>query len=145
MPKQESPGLTLYTRMEYMGKSISAEEFLEIARQNNAFVPPEESEKRYQETLEFFERYHLRSDWLGSPYFVDTHDPLQRIADGVHTGICIGGLFCFAPFLFFYFLFAVLLFVVGFSTGFFSVWEIIICVGIMIVFFLFKQRSQSRR
>jgi hypothetical protein len=88
--------------------TMTNEEFLELAKQNNALLSPEETEKCRQETIKLIEQYHLRFDWLGSPYFVDSHDPLQRVADGVHTGICVGGLICFAPLLLLYGGFAII-------------------------------------
>ncbi|MDR2643433.1 MAG: hypothetical protein LBC74_11640 [Planctomycetaceae bacterium] len=60
---------------------MTNEEFMELARQRNAIMTPDESEQCRREMLEFFERYQLNSDWLGSPYFVDTHDPLHVFVD----------------------------------------------------------------
>jgi hypothetical protein len=74
---------------------MTNEEFLELARQQNAIMTPEESKQCRRETLEFFERYQLNSDWLGSPYFVDTHNPLQVFIDKCHTGFSILSLFIF--------------------------------------------------
>jgi hypothetical protein len=74
---------------------MTNEEFYELARQRNAIMTPEESEKCRRETAEFLERYQLNSDWLGDPYFVDTHNPLHVFLDKCHTGVCFVGLMTF--------------------------------------------------
>jgi hypothetical protein len=65
---------------------MTNEEFYELARERNAIMTPEESEKCRRETEEFFGRYKLNSDWLGDPYFVDTHNPLHVFFDKCYTG-----------------------------------------------------------
>ncbi|MDR2116356.1 MAG: hypothetical protein LBP87_08240 [Planctomycetaceae bacterium] len=74
---------------------MTTEEFYEIARQNNAIMTPEESEQCRRETREFLERYQLNVDWLGSPYFVDTHNPIHVFADKCYTGISFFGFVSF--------------------------------------------------
>jgi hypothetical protein len=69
---------------------MTNEEFLELARQNNAIMTPEESERSRREFREMIE--NMRSDWLGSIYFVDPHNSLQVFVDKCHTGVCFGGL-----------------------------------------------------
>jgi hypothetical protein len=98
---------------------MTNEEFLELAKQNNAIRTPEESEKCRQDTAEFFERHKVTSDWLGNFYLVDTHNPIHRFADKVHTGICLGSVICIAPLLLFYGVFAiiVLLFLLSMLGG----------------------------
>ncbi|MDR0609259.1 MAG: hypothetical protein LBG58_04055 [Planctomycetaceae bacterium] len=74
---------------------MTNEEFYEIARQNNAIMSPEESERSRQETLAFFARYKINVDWLGSPYFIDTHNPIHVFVDECHTCACLTALFLY--------------------------------------------------
>jgi hypothetical protein len=71
---------------------MTNEEFLELARQNNAILSPEESEKSRREFREMISG--MRSDWLGSMYFVNPHNPLQVFVDKCHTGLCFFSFVC---------------------------------------------------
>jgi hypothetical protein len=69
---------------------MTNEEFLELARQNNAIMTPEESEKCRREFIEDIK--NLRFDWDGSPYFINPHNSLQVFVDKCHTELCFGAL-----------------------------------------------------
>ena len=125
---------------------MTNEEFIELAKQNNALLTPEEAEKHRQEFAEFLERYQFNWDWMGSFYLTDRHDPLQRVVDGIHTGICVGGIIAIVPFLFFYGLFALVVLIFSasyltlFSPEFFVIIAGFICGFIMLIL---KHRKSS--
>jgi hypothetical protein len=96
---------------------MTNEEVIELAKQNNAYLTPEETEKCRQETIEFFERHKVTSDWLGSFYLVDTHNPIQRFVDKIHTGLVMFGLF-----LMFIFALLYLPFILFYVIGFIKIW-----------------------
>jgi hypothetical protein len=136
MPKQESEptGLTFQAKLTCNGKPMSAEEFIELAKQNNAYHPVDNIDETRQE---FLKHHQLRFDWLGSPYIVDPHNPIQRGLDTIHTAFCFGTMFYLGFFLLLYGGFAAIIFMVLFPK-IYSVTDMIIMTIIAVLFIFWK-------
>jgi hypothetical protein len=58
---------------------MTNEEFLQLAKKNNAILTPEQDEQSRRETLEFFERHEVCRSWDGIYYVVDTKHPIYQL------------------------------------------------------------------
>jgi hypothetical protein len=74
---------------------MTSQEFLDIAKQNDAWLSPEQAEQSRKETMQWLERHQFHTGLFGGWYIVDTHSLGYKIYSFI-TG-CLK--FCFGLFL----------------------------------------------